>query len=86
MTSDADLDALVVFLRDDLAFGADNLSIIGPVLREKEFDAWRGLMTGVRWDDPWPIDYDTDEVRLLSRQLLMEMERPSCPLSTHNGH
>lgn len=75
VTGDADLGALVVFLRDDLAFGADNRSIIGPVLRKEEFDAWRGLMTGVRWNDPWPIDYNTDEVRALSRKLLTEMER-----------
>jgi hypothetical protein len=74
LVSDDDLGALVGFLRDDLAYAPDNLSIIGAVLREDEFDAWRELMNGVRWDAPWPIDYDTNKVRALSRKLLNEME------------
>lgn len=75
LASDRDLSALVHFLRDDLAFHPDNRSIIGSVLREGEFDAWRHLMTGVRWDDPWPVDYDTNEVRAHCRMLLIELER-----------
>jgi hypothetical protein len=75
LTSDDDLDALVEFLRDDLAFDPDNQGIVGMVLRQHEFDSWQNLMAGVQWDTPWPIDYDKDEVRSLSRKLLTEMER-----------
>jgi hypothetical protein len=67
------LVALVAFLRDDRAYDPDNRSIIGPVLREGEFDPWQDLMNGVRWYADWPIDYDADEVRELSRKLLTEM-------------
>jgi hypothetical protein len=75
LTSNHDLDALVGFLRDDLAFDPGNRSIVGMVLHEHEFDRWRDLMIGVRWDSPRPIDYDKDEVRSLSHKLLNEMER-----------
>ncbi len=75
LSNDEDLEALVAFLRDDLAFGADNRSIIGPVLRDEEFDAWRALMNGVQWDVEWPIEYDIGVVRELSRKLLTKMER-----------
>jgi len=46
LASDDDLEALVGFLRDDLAFDPDNPSIIGSVLRQHEFGAWQDLMTG----------------------------------------
>jgi hypothetical protein len=75
LTSDDELNELVEFLRDDLAFNPDDRSIVGMVLRHHEFDGWRDLMIGVRWDTPWPIDYDKDEVRELSRKLMTEMER-----------
>jgi len=74
LTSDGDLAALIQFLRDDLAYAPTNRSIIGSVLRGSEFDAWRHLMTGVEWDADWPIHYDADRVRALSRKLLEEME------------
>jgi hypothetical protein len=75
LTSDDDLEALVAFLRDDLAYDPDNRSIIGPVLREDEFDAWQDLMNGVHWNAGWPIDYDPNEVRELSRKLFTEMQQ-----------
>ena len=75
LTSDDDLEALVEFLRDDLAYAPTNHSIIGSVLRVSEFETWQELMTGVRWDVAWPINYDTDEVREISSKLLTEMER-----------
>ena len=73
LTSDGELQELVEFLRDDLAFDPDNQSIVGCVLGGEEFACWRDLMTGVHWDTPWPIDYDPDKVRALSRKLLTEM-------------
>ena len=74
-TNDDGLSDLVGFLRDDLAFAPGNRSIIGFVLREQEFAAWRHLMNGVRSQMQWPVQYDPDEVRALARNLKVEMER-----------
>ena len=75
LTSDEDLNALVGFLRDDLAYDADNRSIVGSVLREEEFDAWKDLMIGAQWEVDWLIEYDIGEVRALSCKLLSEMKK-----------
>jgi len=75
LSTDDSVAELVSFLRDDLAYAPDSRSIIGPVLREHEFRPWQDLMEGVQWDAPWPIEYDAEYVRALSRKLLTEMDR-----------
>ncbi len=74
MTNDDDLVALVEFLRDDLAYGPTNDSIIGSVLRQREFEPWRNLMSEVSWDASERPTHANEQVRELSRRLLREME------------
>lgn len=48
MTDDEELTGLWAFLRDDFAFDPAYRSVIGVVLREREFEAWRDLMLEVQ--------------------------------------
>jgi hypothetical protein len=67
ISDDAALKELVAYLRDDLAYAPSNRSIVGPVLRDREFEAWQGLMLEAHGQ------FDRERARDLSGKLLGQM-------------
>lgn len=76
VTDDEELTGLWSFLRDDLAYDPAYRSIIGAVLRECEFDAWRDLMLAVQEPSATSANYNVPELRDLAGKLLTEMRAP----------
>ena len=70
---DVALKDLVAFLRDDLAYAPTNRAIVGPVLRDGEFEAWAELMSEVQSPSTSSSQFDRARVRDLSGGLLGEM-------------
>lgn len=76
MTDEGELTGLWEFLRDDLAYYPDNRSIVGSVLREREFEAWRELMLEVQQPTVDSRNYDAGKLHALAGNLLAEMRAP----------
>ncbi|MGE5563964.1 MAG: hypothetical protein ACM3ZV_11775 [Bacillota bacterium] len=76
MTDDEELTGLWAFLRDDFAFDPVYRSVIGMVLRQREFDAWRDLMLEVQEPTASSRHYNAEKVRRLAGKLLVEMQAP----------
>ena len=74
MADDEELTGLWSFLRDDFAFDPAYRSVIGMVLREREFDAWRALMLEVQEPTANSRNYNAEKVRRLASKLLNEMQ------------
>lgn len=76
MADDEELTGLWAFLRDDLAYDPTNRSIIGAVLREREFDSWRDLMLEIQEPTASSRNYNAGRVREFAGKLLAEMRVP----------
>jgi hypothetical protein len=61
-------------LRDDFAFDPAYRTVVGMVLRDREFDAWREPMLEVQQPKSTSRSYDDQKVHQLARNLLTEME------------
>jgi hypothetical protein len=74
MTDAEELTGLWAFLRDDFPYDPAYRAVVGPVLREREFDPWRDLMLEVQQPTATSRNFDAEKVRELAGKLLAEMK------------